>query len=98
MVKRIGIIIVVLAILLAMIVFASQNPGVIEVDLVFARVESSLPLAFTIVFVGGWLFGLLCISVYVLRLVNERRRLRKALRIAEAEVSSLRNLPMQDAD
>lgn len=98
MVKRIGIIIVVLAILLAMIVFASQNPGVIEVDLVFARVESSLPLAFTIVFVGGWLFGLLCISVYVLRLVNERRRLRKSLRIAEAEVSSLRNLPMQDAD
>jgi len=98
MVKRIGIIIVVLAILLAMIVFASQNPGLIEVDLVFARVESSLPLAFTIVFVGGWLFGLLCVSVYVLRLVNERRRLRKALRIAEAEVSSLRNLPMQDAD
>ena len=72
MVKRIGIIIVVLAILLAMIVFASQNPGVIEVDLVFARVESSLPLAFTIVFVGGWLFGLLCVSVYVLRLVNEQ--------------------------
>ena len=51
-----------------------------------------------VVFVAGWIFGLLCVSVYLLRLVNERRRLRKSLRIAEAEVSSLRNLPMQDAD
>jgi len=37
-------------------------------------------------------------GLYALRLVHERRALRRALRISESEVSSLRNLPLSDAD
>jgi hypothetical protein len=37
-------------------------------------------------------------GLYALKLVNERRALRRALRISESEVSSLRNLPLSDAD
>jgi hypothetical protein len=37
-------------------------------------------------------------GLYALRLVNERRILRRALRVSESEVSSLRNLPLSDAD
>ena len=46
----------------------------------------------------GWVFGLLCTVVFILRLVNERRQLRRKLRQSESEVTSLRNLPIADAD
>jgi putative membrane protein len=51
-----------------------------------------------VVFVFGWAFGLLCTSMFIIRLINERRQLRRKLRQSEAEVSSLRNLPLVDAD
>jgi hypothetical protein len=37
-------------------------------------------------------------SIFTFRLVNERRRLRRALRNSQSEVSSLRNLPLANAD
>jgi hypothetical protein len=37
-------------------------------------------------------------TVFVFRLINERRTLRRALRMSESEVTSLRNLPLSDAD
>jgi hypothetical protein len=44
------------------------------------------------------LFGLACMSFVAVKLINERRRLRRSLRNTEVEVSSLRNLPLSDAD
>jgi uncharacterized integral membrane protein len=81
-----------------MLVFTKLNSGLLEIDLAFGTVESSIPLAFTVTFVIGWLFGLLCTAIFAARLVNERRRLRKALQTSESEVNSLRNLPLADAD
>ena len=49
-------------------------------------------------FAAGWFFGVACITFFVLKLAAERRQLRKSLRLAEAEVTSLRRMPMQDAD
>jgi uncharacterized membrane protein YciS (DUF1049 family) len=49
-------------------------------------------------FVLGMVFGMLCMTAFVFRLINERRTLRRSLRISESEVSSLRNLPLSDAD
>jgi hypothetical protein len=37
-------------------------------------------------------------GLYALKLVNERRGLRRSLRNTETEVSTLRNLPLSDAD
>jgi hypothetical protein len=55
-------------------------------------------LAF-ILFLGvGWLFGVLCAGFLMLRLLSDRRQMRKALELAEAEVKSLRSMPMQDAN
>ena len=98
MIKRIGLILLVLLILGLMLVFTRLNPGSVEVDLAVGTVQSSIPLAFTVAFAAGWLFGLLCMALVVARLVNERRRLRKSLRNTEVEISSLRNLPLSDAD
>ena len=78
--------------------FTNSNPGIVSLDLAYGIVRPSIPLAFSVTFVMGWAFGLLCTSMFIFRLVNERRRLRRTLRNSESEVSSLRNLPLTDAD
>lgn len=98
MLKRIAAIFLVLIILGAMLVFTKLNPGTIEIDLATGVFETSIPLAFTFAFVAGWVFGILCMTLIAARLAAERRRLRRALRDSEVEVSSLRNLPLSDAD
>ena len=98
MLKRIGIIAVVLIVFLLMIWFTSINPGVVTVDLAFGTVQPTIPLALAVTFLLGWLFGILCAMFYVLRLLAERRRLRSALKNSESEVSSLRSLPIADAE
>lgn len=98
MLKRIGLVLLVLVIFVAMLVFARLNPGLLEIDLAFGTVGTSVPLAFAVAFAAGWLFGLLCTAAAVMRLVNERRQLRKLLRSSESELSTLRSLPLSDAD
>ena len=98
MLKRIGIGFLVVLIFVLMLWFTNSNPGIVKLDLAFGVVQPSIPLAFSVTFVIGWVFGLLCTSVVIFRLTTERRRLRRALRNSEYEVSSLRNLPLADAD
>ena len=98
MLKRIGLAILIVLIVIVMATFTANNTGMVDIDLAFARVTTSIPLAFTVTFAIGWIFGVLSISFYALRLVNERRVLRRSLRMRESEVSSLRNLPISDAD
>jgi lipopolysaccharide assembly protein A len=98
MLKKIGIGFLIIVIFLMMLWFTSNNPEDVEVDLAFATVMASKPVVFSVTFVMGWAFGLLCTSAFILRLMNERRQLRRALRQSETEVSGLRNLPLADAD
>ena len=80
-------------------VFAYTNPGSISVDVGFARLEDvSLAVAFATAFALGWLFGLACAAFALLRMSTERRRMRRELRRAEAEISGLRSIPLHDAD
>jgi len=98
MLKRIGLLILVVAIVVVMATFTVNNTGMVDIDLAFAKVTTSIPLAFTVTFALGWLFGILCLGFFALKLINERRVLRRSLRVTESEVSSLRNLPLSDAD
>lgn len=98
MLKRIGLAILIVLIVIVMATFTANNTGTIDIDLAFARISTSIPLAFTVTFVLGWLFGVLSLGFYALKLVNERRVLRRSLRMRESEVTSLRNLPLSDAD
>lgn len=97
MVRSLVSLLAVLLLFLVVIIFSWQNPGDIEVDLAFAVFTISKALAFAIAIGIGWLWGVLSILVYVVKLLNERRRLRKQVRLAEAELNNLRNLPMHDA-
>lgn len=96
MFRRLVIFAVVLLVAASVVVFWGLNPGRVSLDFGFSQIETALPAAFVAALVAGWLFGLLSCTLYLLRLVNERRRLRKQLRLAEAEVSSLRSLPLQE--
>ena len=98
MLKRIGLAVLILLIVIVMATFTANNTGMIDIDLAFTKITTSIPLAFTVTFALGWLFGVLSIGSYALKLVNERRILRRSLKMRESEVSSLRNLPLSDAD
>ncbi len=98
MLKRIGLAILIVIIVVVMATFTANNTGMIDIDLAFTEVTTSIPLAFTVTFALGWLFGVLSLGIYALKLVNERRILRRSLRMSENEVTSLRSLPLSDAD
>lgn len=98
MLKRAVLLLVVVALAIAIFAFTSVNSGTLEVDLLFGSVTTSVTVAFVVAFAVGWLFGLACLSVWALKLINERRALRRALRASESEVTSLRSLPLTDAD
>ena len=79
-------------------VFAFSNPQSFSVDFGFARFEHvSMAGEFAVVFACGWLFGLLSAGLALWRTAGEKRRLRRNLRYAEAELSSVRALPVDDA-
>ena len=97
MIRTLSTVLVLAVFILLAAVFTWLNPGMVQLDLAFAPVELSKSLAFLIAFVAGWGFGLLSCSAVLLRLVHQRRKLRRSVRLAEAEVKNLRGLPMQDA-
>jgi len=98
MLRYVLFILVVLFVFMVAVVFAASNPGTLSLDLAFAQFELQKSLAF-IIFLGvGWLFGVLCAGFLMLKMLAERRQLRKSLELAEAEVKSLRSMPMQDAN
>ena len=98
MLKRAGLIVLIVILFVAMFTFTALNTGEIELDLAFF--EGTYPISVTLAatFVFGVLFGMLCMTAFVFRLINERRTLRRSLRMSESEVTSLRNLPLSDAD
>ncbi len=98
MLKRIALIIVVIAVAAVVFVFTSLNTGMVDVNLAFDTVTTTVPFALTATFILGWLFGVLCMGYFALKLINERRQLKRALRLSQTEVSSLRSLPLSDAD
>ena len=96
---KIGLWLIVFAVIfIGVFAFSSVNTGEIEVDLLFRSVTTTVPVAFSLVFGLGFVFGLACTALWAFRLVNERRTLKRSLKVSESEVSSLRNLPLTDAD
>lgn len=98
MLKRIGLLLLVLIILLTILTFTALNSGMVELDMAFFAGSYPLSVVLVVTFVVGTIFGMLCMTAFVFRLINERRTLRRALRMSESEVSSLRSLPLTDAD
>lgn len=98
MLKRIGLLLLILSVASIIFILTALNSGSVELDLAFFSGTYQLSTILVVTFVIGTLFGMLCMTAFVFRLINERRTLRRALRLSESEVSSLRSLPLSDAD
>jgi uncharacterized integral membrane protein len=98
MLKRAGLIVLIVVLFVVMFTFTALNTGQVELDLGFFRRAYPISVAFAATFVFGVIFGMLCMVAFVLKLIRERRVLRRSLELSESEVSSLRNLPLSDAD
>ena len=98
MLKRAGLVILGILLFVLMMAFTFANRGEIELDFWFAQGSYPISLAFVATFVLGIVFGMLCMAAFAFRLINERRALRRALRLSESELTSLRSLPLSDAD
>ncbi len=98
MLKRAALVILIVVLFVAMFTFTALNTGDVELDILFMAGTYPISLVLAVAFASGILVGMLCMTVFVFRLINERRALRRSLRLSESEVSSLRNLPLTDAD
>jgi len=90
--------VLIIALLALAAVFGALNTGPITLNLAFTTLETGKAIVLLFSFAAGWLFGLICLGLFALRLLAERRRLRKSVRLAEEEVRALRSLPVNDAD
>jgi uncharacterized membrane protein YciS (DUF1049 family) len=98
-IRRLAYIAVALLFLMIAALLAYANPDPIAIDIGIARFERvSVTLVLACAFGLGWLFGLVCAGLALLRILRDRNRLRRDLRFAETELSGLRALPLQDAN
>lgn len=68
------------------IAVSALNPTEISVELAFARLTSPLGLVLVTAFVLGLVAGLSWQMLWIARLLDERSRLRRALRVADTNV------------
>ena len=83
--KRLALIGVLVLVAGAALVFAILNPGKIPVELAFVRFAAPIGVVLIAAFAAGMLLGVLWRVSWVASLLSERGRLRRALRMAEAE-------------
>lgn len=82
MIKRILSAVLFILALAVAVLFTAMNPGEIELELGFAALRVPLGLAFILAIALGWLLGILAALPRMVRLANDRRRLRGELRKA----------------
>ena len=85
----------VVAVLLAS-AFAWLNPEPVMLNLIIGEYEVPKSQAFVLTLAVGWVLGALSASLLVLKLIRDRSKLRREVRLAEAEADNLRSLPLRD--
>ena len=93
------IVLLIVVVVIVMFAFTWRNKVPLDVDLFFYSVPTTCGRGVSRSHLRfGWLFGILCTGAWALKLLNERRSLRRKLKVSESEVTTLRNLPLNDAD
>ena len=98
MIKKIALLLVIIFIFIATLWFNNNNSDLISIDLELVQFTSSASIIFAIILFSGWVFGVLCCTLYILKLLNERRLSRSLLREKDTEIEQLRNKPLEDAN
>lgn len=76
MFKRVLTAVVFVAALAVAVLFTAMNPGEVDLELGFVLWQVPLGLAFILAIALGWVLGLLSMLPRMLRLANQKRRLR----------------------
>jgi len=98
MLRYVFFFLITIVVFIVAVIFAAINPAPLRLDLAFMELEMSTSLAMIAFLGAGWLFGMICAGILQLKFFAEQRQLRKSLRIAKAELESLRSIPSRDAD
>jgi len=78
--------VVVLAV--AALLVSAMNPVRVDVELAFIRITAPLGLVLVVALAAGLLVGLASRAYWIAELLQERGRLRRALRLAESKARS----------
>ena len=98
MIKKIVLTILVISIFVITLWFNSNNSELITIDLEIASFTYSASVIFAVILFAGWLFGLLCCSFYILKLLNERRLLRSSIKNKEKIIIDSKDKLIKDAN
>ncbi|MBT8143236.1 MAG: LapA family protein [Gammaproteobacteria bacterium] len=96
MIRTLVFVLLLIIVFLLAAVFAYLNPGVVSLNLAVGEFEIPKAQAFAITIAVGWVLGALSATVLVLKLMRDRAKLRREVRLAEAEADNLRSLPLRD--
>lgn len=88
---------VLVLVLVAGIGFTALNAVPVSIDYFLGQVSTTLPWALLFALLAGVLLGALLVFIISLRSRTEARRLRKDLRLMEAELKNLRNMPIRNS-
>ena len=98
-IRRFILYITLIVLLLLAAAFAYNNSDIVSIDLGIIQFKDiPISIAFILIFSVGWIFGLLTVGIALIRVVSDRRKLRRNLRAVELEMNNIRRRPLKDAD
>tara|TARA_B100001063_G_scaffold245148_1_gene279940 strand:+ start:1463 stop:1759 length:297 start_codon:yes stop_codon:yes gene_type:complete len=98
MIKKVINTVFILAIFVIAVWFSYLNTDDISINLSFMQVSSKASIIFSIIFISGWLFGILCSLFYVIKILNQKRIIKSDLDQKIEELNTHRTSPLKDAN
>lgn len=98
MIKKIALILLIIFIFVATLWFNNNNSELISINLEVIQFTSSASIMFAVILFTGWFFGVLSCSLYILKLLNERRVFKSLMKEKIKEIELLRQKPLEDAN
>ena len=98
MIKKVISTVFILAIFVIAVWFSYLNTEDISINLSFIQFSSKASIIFSIIFISGWLFGILCSLFYVIKILNQKRIIKSDLDQKIEELNAHRTLPLKDAN
>ena len=98
MIKKAISTVFILTIFVIAVWFSYLNTDDISINLSFMQFSSKASIIFSIIFISGWLFGILCSFFYVIKILNQKRIIKSDLDQKIEELNAHRASPLKDAN
>lgn len=98
MIRKVISTVFILAIFVIALWFSYLNTEDISINLSFIQFSSKASIIFSIIFISGWLFGILCSLFYTIKILNQKRIIKSDLDQKIEELNTHRTLPLKNAN